>query len=264
MTRVHDALEAAGWTREPPAGRGQRREQWESMDALERLSRQLHDAGADTMGSLVAQVLDRQAHDHAPPGAGVTLASLHAAKGLEWNAVFLAGMSDGLMPITLADTREQIAEERRLLYVGITRARVHLTLTYAASRTEGGSANRSPSRFLAPWWPDADDAAPRRGLRAEADPSRELTPEEEATHARLLTWRSGEAATSGKPPFAILPDVTLRAIAQARPASIQELAAVRGIGPMKLTRYGSALLRTVQTPDPPRKTPEKPGRKPGR
>ena len=84
----------------------------------------------------------------APVMNGVTLASLHSAKGLEWEAVFLAGLNEGLMPISFAKTGDEIDEERRLLYVGITRARKHLTFTWSRSRTPGGRANRKRSRFL--------------------------------------------------------------------------------------------------------------------
>ena len=72
-----------------------------------------------------------------PTVEGVTLASLHAAKGLEWDAVFLVGLTEGMMPITYAKSDEQIEEERRLLYVGVTRARLHLTLSWALSRSPG-------------------------------------------------------------------------------------------------------------------------------
>ena len=93
--------------------------------------------------------LDRRiAEQHAPAADGVTVATLHAAKGLEWDAVFLTGLSEGLMPITFAETSDEIDEERRLLYVGITRAREQLMLSCSASRTPGGRANRRPSRFL--------------------------------------------------------------------------------------------------------------------
>ncbi len=85
---------------------------------------------------------------HAPTIQGVTLASLHAAKGLEWDAVFLVGLSEGLMPISFADDQAGYDEERRLLYVGITRARMHLSLSWSLARTPGGRAHRRPSRFL--------------------------------------------------------------------------------------------------------------------
>ncbi len=78
----------------------------------------------------------------------MTLASLHAAKGLEWDAVFLVGLTDGTMPIQHAETPEEIEEERRLFYVGVTRARTRLALSWALSRTEGGRRTRRRSRFL--------------------------------------------------------------------------------------------------------------------
>ena len=101
---------------------------------------------------------------------GVTLASLHAAKGLEWDAVFLVGLADGTLPISHAlahgPDSEPVEEERRLLYVGITRARVHLALSWALARTPGGRQGRRPSRFLngiAPQSPS--DTAPSRPRR---------------------------------------------------------------------------------------------------
>jgi DNA helicase-2/ATP-dependent DNA helicase PcrA len=250
--RVRDALGAAGWTPEPPAGRGRQREQWESLDALARLCQQMYDAGASTMDAIVALVLQRQAHDHPPPGAGVTLASLHAAKGLEWDAVFLAGLSDGLVPISLAETPEQVAEERRLLYVGVTRAREHLTLSYAASRNQGGAASRRPSRFLTSLWPEdgADPPSARtpgqqitgRGLPPAPA---ELTEAEEKLYRRLVAWREREAAAASLPAFAIVPDVTLRGLARANPRTVRELAMVRGIGPVKIARYADSLLAAL-------------------
>ncbi len=108
----------------------------------------------------------RAAAQHAPTVEGVTLASLHAAKGLEWDAVFLAGMSEGLMPISLAETDEAVAEERRLLYVGITRAREHLELSFARSRNPGGRATRRRTRFLDGLWPDEPGVRGTRRARA--------------------------------------------------------------------------------------------------
>ena len=96
----------------------------------------------------MAELDERASAQHAPTVEGVTLASLHAAKGLEWDAVFLVGLTEGMMPITYAKTDEQIEEERRLLYVGVTRARLHLVLSWALSRSPGGRAGRRPSRFL--------------------------------------------------------------------------------------------------------------------
>ncbi|WP_128976529.1 ATP-dependent DNA helicase UvrD2 [Streptomyces roseicoloratus] len=147
--QVRAVLSTKGWTSEPPAGSGAVRDRWESLAALVRLAEDFARAkpGA-TLSDLVAELDERAAAQHAPTVQGVTLASLHAAKGLEWDAVFLVGLTEGMMPITYAKTDEQIEEERRLLYVGVTRARVHLTLSWALSRSPGGRASRRPTRFL--------------------------------------------------------------------------------------------------------------------
>ena len=84
---------------------------------------------------------------------GVTLATLHTAKGLEWDAVFVVGVCEGTLPITYAESPTEVEEERRLLYVGITRARHTLAVSWAWARNPGGRATRQPSRFLDPLLP---------------------------------------------------------------------------------------------------------------
>ncbi|MCL2787599.1 MAG: ATP-dependent DNA helicase UvrD2 [Micrococcales bacterium] len=244
LDRAHSVLEVAGWSTVPPAGRGAVREKWESLDALERLIRGAISQGAESLAQIVAVISDRQAHEHAPEGAGITLASLHAAKGLEWDAVFLAGLADGLLPISLAVTPMEIAEERRLLYVGITRAREHLNLSFAAARTAGGSAGRKPSRFLAPFWGAATGAGGRAPVAA-VPKAEELSTEQTQLVEALRAWRKEEASRLGRPAFTIVTDVTLRAIASRRPTTLRELAAIPGIGPVKMNRYGPALLMEV-------------------
>ncbi|CCK27579.1 putative DNA helicase II [Streptomyces davaonensis JCM 4913] len=148
-SQVRAVLSGEGWTSEPPAGSGAVRERWESLAALVNLA---HDFAAArpgaTLGDLVAELDERANAQHAPTVQGVTLASLHSTKGLEWDVVFLVGVAEGMMPITYAKTDEQIEEERRLLYVGVTRAREHLHVSWSLSRSPGGRPNRRPSRFL--------------------------------------------------------------------------------------------------------------------
>ena len=148
-SQVRAVLSGEGWTSEPPAGSGAVRERWESLAALVHLAQDFAAAkpGA-TLADLVAELDERANAQHAPTVQGVTLASLHSAKGLEWDAVFLVGVAEGMMPISYAKTDEQVEEERRLLYVGVTRARRHLHVSWALTRAPGGRPNRRPSRFL--------------------------------------------------------------------------------------------------------------------
>jgi DNA helicase-2/ATP-dependent DNA helicase PcrA len=155
---VAEVLRAGGWRATAPTV-GAERERWENLAALHRLA---VDLAATEPGAgverFVADLADRAAHQHVPTVEGVTLASLHAAKGLEWEAVFLVGLVDGMVPIVHAQTDEEIEEERRLLYVGVTRARVHLTMSWSLARAEGGRV-RPRSRFLDAVRP----ASPARG-----------------------------------------------------------------------------------------------------
>ena len=129
---ARDVLLGAGWSREAPTSGGAARERWESLAALAGLADDLFATDPQArMPALVRELEERAAASHAPTVQGVTLASFHAAKGLEWDTVFLVGCSDGLLPITMADTPEAVEEERRLLYVGVTRARERLVLSYA-------------------------------------------------------------------------------------------------------------------------------------
>ncbi|MEU7102164.1 ATP-dependent DNA helicase UvrD2 [Streptomyces longwoodensis] len=161
-SQVRAVLSGEGWSPQPPAGSGAVRERWESLAALVNLAHDFAAAKPDaTLADLVAELDERAGAQHAPTVQGVTLASLHSAKGLEWDAVFLVGVAEGMMPITYARTDEQIEEERRLLYVGVTRARERLHVSWALSRAPGGRPNRRPSRFLDGLRPGSGTAAGR-------------------------------------------------------------------------------------------------------
>ncbi len=146
---VRAVLSGIGLAQQPPSGQGRARERWESLEALAQLADDFFAATPDApLADLCAELAARSAIGHAPALDGVTLASLHAAKGQEWDAVFLAGLTDGMLPIVYAQTDEAIEEERRLLYVGITRARELVCLSWALARSADGRHGRKPSRFV--------------------------------------------------------------------------------------------------------------------
>lgn len=220
--------------------------------------------------------LDRRASiQHAPLADGVTLATLHAAKGLEWGCVFIVGAHEGTLPISYAQTPAQVEEERRLFYVGVTRAKDQLAISWSTSRSPGGRGTRGPTRFLDPigvrtsrttastWEPSArsgasrlsersdkpipkcrvcgrglTDPAPRKLGRCEDCPSSMDQNLYDALHA----WRAERAAEESMPAFVIFTDATLTAIAEARPTDERELLRIPGIGRTKLTKYGESVL----------------------
>jgi hypothetical protein len=189
-------LASGGWRAdEPPSGVGAQRERWENVAALVRLAEEAQSeaeaagAPAPTLATFTTELAERAAAQHVPTVQGVTLASFHAAKGLEWDAVFLVGLVEGVLPISYAVTPEALEEERRLLYVGVTRARRQLTLSWAKAR-EAGRRPRKPSRFLAGIAPASEERvkpsrSKRGGPPAQVDPK---------LWEALRVWRSERAA----------------------------------------------------------------------
>nr|WP_246142203.1 ATP-dependent helicase [Lacisediminihabitans profunda] len=142
---VSDVLRSLGWTQDAPEVRGAVRDRWESLNAIMGLAEA--SPSGTTLRAFVDELFERSAAQHEPTMSAVTLATLHSAKGLEWDTVYLVGLSDGFVPITYAKTPEAIDEERRLLYVGVTRARRRLHLSWSSGGGGRGGARR-PSRFL--------------------------------------------------------------------------------------------------------------------
>ncbi|MGG7463510.1 MULTISPECIES: ATP-dependent helicase [unclassified Plantibacter] len=155
---VSDVLRSLGWSQDPPEAGGAVRDRWESLNAIMGLVDQA--APDTTFRAFTDELLIRQAAQHEPTVEAVTLATLHSAKGLEWDAVHLIGLSEGYLPISYAKTFDQADEERRLLYVGITRSRSRLSLSWSESQSRGG--RRDPSRFLAEIGMRTASAAGRR------------------------------------------------------------------------------------------------------
>jgi DNA helicase-2/ATP-dependent DNA helicase PcrA len=238
-------LASVGWQDDRPPSGGTARERWESLAALVSLADDVVATDPDAhLPELVAELDQRAAAQHAPTVQGVTLASLHSAKGLEWDAVFLVGLTDTTIPIQHATTPDQVAEERRLLYVGITRAREQLALSWALARSPGQRRGRRPSRFLDGLMPPRPVPVRKkvRAAPAEADDSH--------LFGRLRTWRKRQAEAQGVPAYVVFSDATLVAIADAHPGDRRQLAAISGVGATKLERYCAPVLAVIAGADP--------------
>lgn len=143
LAAVRDVLRSLGLTDDPPAAGGALRDAWEARAAVLRLAEEA--PPGTTLRGFTDELLARGRDQHEPALRTVTLATLHAAKGLEWDHVHLVGMSEGLLPISYATGFDQIDEERRLAYVGITRAGRTLSLSWSE---HAGARSRQSSRFL--------------------------------------------------------------------------------------------------------------------
>ncbi|KAB1103425.1 ATP-dependent DNA helicase UvrD2 [Micromonospora aurantiaca] len=270
---VVEALTAVGWAPDAPPPGGAARERWEALAALVQLAEEYAAQAEEEPGltGFTEELARRAAQQHVPTVEGVTLASLHSAKGLEWDAVFLVGLAEGTLPTTYAKTMEQVEEERRLLYVGITRAREWLWLSYATARSPGGRARR-PSRFLPQL--DRSGGGERAGgggparraerrrpqvvscricgatLLAGADRKLGRCPTcpsdiDEELYERLREWRQRVAGAQKVPAYVVFTDATLTALAERKPGRTEELVAIAGIGPRKVGLYGDTVLALV-------------------
>ncbi|MDF1602180.1 ATP-dependent DNA helicase UvrD2 [Nocardioides sp. YIM 152315] len=261
---VTGILAGMGWTPDAPTSRGQTRDRWESWQALVDQATEFATTPGSELNGFVDDLDRRAAEQHAPVADGVTLATFHAAKGLEWDSVFLCGLQDGTLPITYAESPAAVEEERRLLYVGMTRARVDLSLSWSLARNPGGRASRKPSRFLDPLLPEsarAEAGQPRNRRVARCrECGRPLTTGaekkvgrcadcpasyDEELFERLRAWRKERAGEEGKPAFVVFTDATLQLIAEHKPRSADALLRINGIGRSKVEKYGDQVLELV-------------------
>ena len=209
---VRAAAQEAGWQPTLPDGLGEREVVRQTdLGRLVGLAAEFD----GTAGEFVAEL--RRRYDPGGEGArGVNLLTFHRAKGLEFQAVFIPCLRERELPSKLSRTPAAIAEERRLLYVGLTRAKRLLWVSWTAK----------PSRFV--------------------DELRPSGPVDSTVWDELRTWRLERAREAGVPPFVVFHDTVLRRIADARPASLAELSQISGVGPAKLERYGDELLAVVE------------------
>ena len=208
----------AGWIEHPPGKLGER-EQVRQADL-----RRLVQLASEFDGSAAGFVADLR--EQFAPGSdaarGVHLLTFHRAKGLEFEAVFLPRLQDKELPSKQARSDDEIDEERRLLYVGLTRAKRVLWLSWSGKR----------SRFVS----ELGVGGPQL-----SEPKPEWTPDAQ----RLREWRLERAKADDVPPYVVFHDSVLHAIAAARPGTLGELAQISGVGPAKLERYGDDVLAVV-------------------
>ncbi|MEP7377994.1 MAG: ATP-dependent DNA helicase UvrD2 [Chloroflexota bacterium] len=209
------------------------RERAASLELLLAIAADLAEANADAgVADLTAELDRRDAAEAAAQGVGVNLLTYHRAKGLEWDAVFLPAVEEGVLPIRQAKSDEQVAEERRLLYVGITRARTHLALSWS----------RKPSRFLA-------EIRPPSARTVRIIPSVGGTPRATSSNGALLEalqlWRRERARQDAVPAYVVAHDATLAAIADGKPDTIAALRRIKGMGLVKLDQYGAQILAII-------------------
>jgi DNA helicase II / ATP-dependent DNA helicase PcrA len=268
-TRLSDDVRAT-WARElgyeerVAPDRDEARERAAALDTLLGILDDLVAANPETDRTAFLDELERRAATERAGGAdGIELATFHRAKGLEWDAVYLPMLEEGSLPIRQAlDDDDAIEEERRLLYVGITRARVDLALSWADQReTRGKDTRRRPSRFLAGLVPrrsgPAADRKSRDGLSGGGGrtgsvivlPDGFAPPRSHEGDSPLLaalrTWRTGRARADGVSAFVVAHDSALASIAEAHPTTLAALRRVRGMGPAKLEKYGPEILAVV-------------------
>lgn len=237
------------------------RERTAALDTLlDILSTQLRADAKLGAKAYLAELDRRRKAERAGSADGVNLLTYHRAKGLEWDAVALPALEEGLLPVRQAfDDDVVLAEEARLLYVGITRARTHLAISWAAEReTKGRTVRRTPSRFLADLRPRGerrvtqlpDRFAADQGARRTASSAAAANPygisEDDPIYSALKVWRTARAAEDAVPPFVVAHDKTLAQIAEIKPPSPAALRRIPGIGPAKVDAYAEEILEIVR------------------
>ncbi len=218
---VRGYAQDAGWVERPPEKLGEREVVRQAdLGRLVKLAAEFDD-GVRTTRDFIDD-LEERFGSTGPERQGVHLLTLHGAKGLEFEAVFVPRVEERELPIRQAKKPHEVAEERRLFYVGMTRAKRHLAITWSGK----------PSRFLGELGVEA-------AARRPAEPDDPL-------YAALKKWRLRRATAEDLPAYVVFHNSTLAEIAGRRPRDLLELGAVPGVGPTKLERYGDEVLAVLR------------------
>ena len=218
---VRGYAQDSGWVERPPEKLGEREVVRQAdLGRLVKLATEFED-GARTTHDFIAD-LEQRFGTSGPERRGVHLLTLHGAKGLEFEAVFMPRVDEKELPIRQAKQPHEIAEERRLLYVGLTRAKRQLAVTWSGK----------PSRFLA-------ELGVKTTTPRPAEPDDPL-------YAALKKWRLQRATADDLPAYVVFHNATLAEIAGRRPQDLSELGTVPGVGPTKLQRYGDEVLAVLR------------------
>ena len=263
---LDEVLAELRWNPEAPSGMGAQRERWESINSLAQMIRDAQETAPNwTVPEFTAWLNDHANLETPPATSAVTLATMHAAKGLEWDAVAVVGVREGMVPFALSQEEPALSEERRLLHVAVTRARRRLRVSWPGKPSRGRGVR---SRFLTGLVPEEQVPTPRTGRSGRSSvrsrtcfvcreqltdaSERKLgrhagceAPFDEELLAALKTWRLETANAASQPAFVIFTDTTLQAIAEAEPVDRSQLLRISGIGAVKADRFGADVLRIV-------------------
>jgi len=221
--KVRGYAEDAGWVERPPDKLGERElVRQADLGRLVKLAAEFDD-GARTTHEFVEHLQERFGTS-GPERRGVHLLTLHGAKGLEFEAVFMPRVEEKELPVRQARRPHEISEERRLLYVGLTRAKRHLAVTWSGK----------PSRFLG-----------ELGVQASMSSTSRPAEPDDPLYAALKKWRLQRATADDLPAYVVFHNSTLAEIAGRRPRDRSELGDVPGVGPTKLERYGDEVLAVL-------------------
>jgi DNA helicase-2/ATP-dependent DNA helicase PcrA len=274
---ITSVCESFGWSQKPPLGSVEAKSAWESLSGLVVMADDLVAKNPQaTLQDFMSEIEVRTVSQQEPAAAAVTIATMHAAKGLEWEYVFIPGLVEGVVPYVLALTEHNIAEERRLLYVAITRAKKSVWLSWPNARRGNQGGSSVPSRFLSDINATNSDLeftevasisrgaaieeveAPtphfcrlcNRGLTAAAEVAVQRcsfcpSPANASLVAELTLWRDGLAQEMNVLPWLVLTDQTILAIAEFTPQNQEELLSIQGVNPAKAHLFSDELISII-------------------